>query len=77
VQLGTYVPNACTHVSKAPDIRAIIGLQDVRVGNIVNACMACRQVAIVRLQCSVSTMDHLPGTATLPSDSTARHHTAD
>jgi hypothetical protein len=26
VQLGSYVPNGRTHVSKAPDIRAIIGI---------------------------------------------------
>jgi hypothetical protein len=26
VQLGSYVPNAHTYVSKAPDIRAIIGI---------------------------------------------------
>jgi hypothetical protein len=47
VQLGSYVPNARTHVSKAPDVRAIMGLQDVRVGNTVNACKMCRQAAIV------------------------------
>jgi hypothetical protein len=29
VQLGSYVPNARTHVSKTPDVWAIMGLQDV------------------------------------------------
>jgi hypothetical protein len=27
--LGTHIPNAHVHASKAPDIRAIMGLQDV------------------------------------------------
>jgi hypothetical protein len=58
VQLVTHVPNAHVHVSKALDIRAIIGLQDVRAG-------------------SASTMNHSPSTATVPSNSTARCHTAD
>jgi hypothetical protein len=30
MQLGTYVPHTRAHVFKAPDIRAIMGLQDVR-----------------------------------------------
>jgi uncharacterized heparinase superfamily protein len=30
VQLGLHVLNVCAHVSKAPDIRVIMGLQDVR-----------------------------------------------
>jgi hypothetical protein len=29
VQLGTYVPNVCMHVFKAPNIKAIMCLQDV------------------------------------------------
>jgi hypothetical protein len=33
--------------------------------------------ATVQLQCDASTMDHSPGTATVPSDSTVRRHTAD
>jgi hypothetical protein len=75
VQLGTYVPNARTHVFKALDIRVIMSLQDVWAGITVNACKACRQTATVQLQCSVSTMDHSPCTATVPSDSTARCYT--
>jgi hypothetical protein len=49
------------------------GLHDVRVGSVVNAC---KHVATIWLQYSASIMDHLPGTATVPSDSTARRHTA-
>jgi hypothetical protein len=45
VQLGTYVPNAHEHVSKAHGIRAIMSQKDVRVGNVVNSCKACRQTA--------------------------------
>jgi hypothetical protein len=41
VQLGTYVPNACAHISKAPDVRAIMGLQDVWASSVFNACKAC------------------------------------
>jgi hypothetical protein len=43
MQLGTYVPNARAQVSKALDIRVIMGLQDVRAGSAVNACKTCRQ----------------------------------
>jgi hypothetical protein len=77
MQLGTYVHNARTHIFKVPNIRAIMGLQDVRVGSTVNAYEACKHVATMRLHCSASTMDHSPGTATVPSDSTSRCHTAD
>jgi hypothetical protein len=77
MQLGTHVPNARTHVFKAPDIRAIMGLQDTWAGSADKACKACRHVATVRLQCSANTTDHLPGTATVPSDSTAWLHTTD
>jgi hypothetical protein len=61
VQLGTHVPNVHAHVSKAPDIRAIMGLQDMWAGSIANTYMACRQTVIMQLQCSASTMDHSPG----------------
>jgi hypothetical protein len=37
MQLGTHVPNAHAYVSKVYDIRAIMGLQHVRAGSIVNA----------------------------------------
>jgi hypothetical protein len=51
VQLGTHVPNARVPVSKVPDIRATMGLQDMRVGCAVNAHMTCRQAATMWLQC--------------------------
>jgi hypothetical protein len=41
VQQGTPVSNARAHVSKAPDVRAIMGLQDVRVDTADNACKMC------------------------------------
>jgi hypothetical protein len=37
-----------THVSKAPDARAIMGLQDVRVDSTINAYMTCGQAATVQ-----------------------------
>jgi hypothetical protein len=77
MRLDSRVSMACLQVSKACDIRAIMGLQDVRAGSAVNACKACRQVATMRIQCSASTMDHTPGTAIVPSDLTSRCHTAD
>jgi hypothetical protein len=64
------------HVSKASDVRVIIGLQDVESASIVNACKTCIHVATVQLQCGASTIDHSSGTATLLSDLTARRHTA-
>jgi hypothetical protein len=72
VQLDTHVPNARAH-----DIMAIMGLQDVRAGNAVNVYKACGQPTIVQLQCSASTVDHLSGTAIVPSVSTARCHIDD
>jgi hypothetical protein len=77
VQLGTHVPNARAHVSKSPNIRAIMGLQDVRAGSAANACKACRHVATMRLQYSASTMDHSLDTITVTSDLTTRRHTTD
>jgi hypothetical protein len=35
--LGKHVPNAHVHVSKVSDVRAIMGLQDVRAGSAFNA----------------------------------------
>jgi hypothetical protein len=46
-QQGSPIPNACMHVSKAPDVRAITGLQDVWAGTINYACKTCKQAAIV------------------------------
>jgi hypothetical protein len=72
-----HVPNTRMHVFKVLDIRAIMGLQDVQTESVVKAYKAYIHVATVRLQCSASTMDHSPDTTTVPSESTARHHTAD
>jgi hypothetical protein len=41
VQLGTHVPNAHTHVFKAPHVRVIMRLQDVQADSVVNTCKAC------------------------------------
>jgi hypothetical protein len=38
MQLGSRVFKACAHISKVPDVRAIMGLQDVWVGCIFNSC---------------------------------------
>jgi hypothetical protein len=68
VQLGSYVPNAHAHISKAPDVKPIMGLQEVQVGSTVNAEKTCKHAAIVQLQCSASPVDHSPGIATVPDD---------
>jgi hypothetical protein len=49
VQLGSHVPNARTPVSKAPDLRAVLGPQDLREGSTFNACKMCGHVATVWL----------------------------
>jgi hypothetical protein len=71
VNLGPHVPNARAHVSKTPNVRVIISLQDVRAGSAVNACKTCGQVAIVWLQCSAGPVNHSPSTAIVPSDPAA------
>jgi hypothetical protein len=48
VQQGSPVPNARVHVFKVPDVRAIMGLQDVQAGSTVNACKTYRQTATMR-----------------------------
>jgi hypothetical protein len=50
VQLRSHVSKACTHVSKASDVRAIMGLQYVRAGIAFNACMSCGHAATALLQ---------------------------
>jgi hypothetical protein len=77
VQLGQHVHNTHALIFKAPDIRAIMCLQDVWAGNTINVCKTCVQAAIVRLQCSASTVDHSPDTTTVPGDAIAWCHTAD
>jgi hypothetical protein len=41
VQLGSHIPSTHMHVSKALDVRAIMGLQDMRGGSVINACKMC------------------------------------
>jgi hypothetical protein len=74
---GLPVPNARAHISKVPDVRAIIGQQDVWAGSTVHACKMCGQMATVWLQCSASTVGHSPGTVTVPGNQTSRCHAAD
>jgi hypothetical protein len=38
-----------SHVSKAPDVIAIMGLQDVWAGGVINTCKTCGHVATVQL----------------------------
>jgi hypothetical protein len=50
-----HVLNARVHISKAPHIKAIMRLQDVQVGSVVNTCMVCGYASIVRVQYGYST----------------------
>jgi hypothetical protein len=76
-QQGSLVPSTCVHVSKAPDVRGIMGLQDVQPGTTDNACKTCGQTAIVQLQYSASSTNHSPDTATVQGDPTARRRAVD
>jgi hypothetical protein len=51
VRQGSPVSNARAHVSKAPNVMAIMGLQDVRAGTTANAYRTCGHTAIVQRQC--------------------------
>jgi hypothetical protein len=53
VQLGTHVPDARVHVPLAPEVKVIMGLQDIQASSAVNASKMCRQAAIVWLQWSI------------------------
>jgi hypothetical protein len=66
VQLGIHVSNARAHISKAPHIRAIMHLQYMRAGSVVNTYKACRHASTVWLHYNISTMDHLSSTTTVP-----------
>jgi hypothetical protein len=48
MQLDSSVPNASVHVSMMPNVRAIMGLQDVRVSSAFNAYKTCGQAATVQ-----------------------------
>jgi hypothetical protein len=41
IQIGMHVPNTHTYISKASDVKVIMGLQDVRVCSTVNVCKTC------------------------------------
>jgi hypothetical protein len=56
------------------DVKAIVGMQDVRAGGVVKTCETGGQEAIVRLQCSTSAADHLPDTAIVPGGPTVWRH---
>jgi hypothetical protein len=54
MQLGSCIFKAHTHVPKAPDARAIMGLQDVRTGGIIITYKTCKQGATMQRR----TVDH-------------------
>jgi hypothetical protein len=64
VQQDLPVPNACAHISKASDVRAIKGLQDVRASTAASAYKTCGYAPLPVparradrwLQCSYSAM---------------------
>jgi hypothetical protein len=49
MQQSSHVPNARMYVFKAPDVRAIMCLQDMRAGCVINACKTCGQTTTMRL----------------------------
>jgi hypothetical protein len=49
VQLEMYVSNVSAHVFNVADVRVIMSLQDMCIGNAVNVYKACGQTAIIRL----------------------------
>jgi hypothetical protein len=76
VQEVSYVPNKYAHVSKALDIRDIMGLQDMQAGSTINTCKTCRQAATVHLQYNTNTVDYLPDIATVQGGPKAWRHAA-
>jgi hypothetical protein len=48
VQLATCVSKAHMHIFKAPDARAIMSLQDVRIGGALNVCKMCGHTATMQ-----------------------------
>jgi hypothetical protein len=71
MHLGLRVTEACTHVSMTPDVRAMMGLQDMLAGGAFNACKTCRHAATVHLQCNAGPDGHSQGTAIVSGDPTA------
>jgi hypothetical protein len=77
MQLGMHVLNTCTHIFKTPDVRVIMGMQDMRASGAFNAYKACGQMATLRLHCCADTIDHSQGITTVLGDSTGKCHTTD
>jgi hypothetical protein len=50
VRQGSPIPNARAHIFMVLDVRAIMGLQDVRAGIAASACKTCRHAATVQRQ---------------------------
>jgi hypothetical protein len=59
VQLGTHVPNVRAHIFKTPYVRAIMCLQDVHAGSVVNTYKTYGHASTVRLQYGYSMMSVL------------------
>jgi hypothetical protein len=66
VQLDTHVPNVCTHVFKTSHARAIMRLQDVLLGSVVNTCKACGDASTMQLQYGYSATPALWTTRLVP-----------
>jgi hypothetical protein len=62
VHLGTHVPNARAHVSKAPHVRAIMRLKDVKqCSQYLQGVQTCiYSAATIRLQCALWTTHLAP-----------------
>jgi hypothetical protein len=43
MQLGSRVSKPCVHVPNVPDARAIMGLQDMWIGDVIITCKTCGQ----------------------------------
>jgi hypothetical protein len=77
MQQGSQILNARSHISKAPNVKAIMGLQDMWVCHAFNACKICEQAATMLLKCNAGPIDHSPSTATMSGNPSARRHAAD
>jgi hypothetical protein len=66
VKLDTHVFHARARVSKAPHDRAIIRLEDVQAGSVINTYKACGQASTVWLQYGYSAMPALWTTRLAP-----------
>jgi hypothetical protein len=76
-QLGSHVSKAHTHVSETLDVRAIMGLQDMRASDAFSAYKTCGQTVTLQLQYHAGPVDHSQGTTAVLGDLTTRCHTVD